>query len=186
MYYYKSNGGIAATQKPVSGAVEISEEEYANIKANLIPETLTAEEAERSRPLTLEEVTRMVVAQTVNSLNPDDQTALRMVEFYPEWAKGTDYRYGYKVQYGWTLYRCLSDHTSQEGWAPDAAPSLWAEVIVSDDGSPLPWKQPNSTNAYKTGDMVTYDGATWVSTVDGNVWEPGIYGWAKKEETKWK
>lgn len=145
--------------------------------------TMAAEEMERARPLTLEEVTRMVVAQAVNSLNPDDQTALRMAAFYPEWAKETDYRDGYKVQHGGTLYKCLSAHTSQEAWPPDAAPSLWAEVIVSDDGSPLPWKRPDSTNSYKAGDMVTHNGAIWVSTVDGNVWEPGTYGWVKKEET---
>ena len=26
------------------------------------------------------------------------------------------------------------------------------------------------------GDKVTHNGATWISTVDNNVWEPGVYG----------
>ena len=35
------------------------------------------------------------------------------------------------------------------------------------------------TNPYKKGDKVTHNGSTWVSTVDNNVWEPGVYGWEK-------
>lgn len=40
---------------------------------------------------------------------------------------------------------------------------------------------PNCTNPYQTGDKVTYNGATWISTIDNNVWEPGVYGWTKVE-----
>lgn len=36
---------------------------------------------------------------------------------------------------------------------------------------------PDSTNPYMTGDKVTHNGSTWVSTCDNNVWEPGVYGW---------
>ena len=43
-----------------------------------------------------------------------------------------------------------------------------------------PWEQPESTNPYMKGDKVTHAGRTWVSTIDNNVWEPGVYGW---EET---
>ena len=55
--------------------------------------------AERHRPLTAEEVTRMLLAQQINSLPLDDATALRSREFYPEWAPGTEYPAEYKVQY---------------------------------------------------------------------------------------
>jgi hypothetical protein len=27
------------------------------------------------------------------------------------------------------------------------------------------------------GDRVTHNDQTWESTVDNNVWEPGVYGW---------
>jgi hypothetical protein len=27
--------------------------------------------------------------------------------------------------------------------------------------------------------VVTHNGSTWVSIVDNNVWEPGVYGWEK-------
>ncbi|WP_270217645.1 carbohydrate-binding protein [Dorea longicatena] len=36
---------------------------------------------------------------------------------------------------------------------------------------------PDSTNPYAKGDKVTHNGKTWISTADGNVWEPGVYGW---------
>ena len=39
------------------------------------------------------------------------------------------------------------------------------------------WEQPDSTNPYAKGDKVTHNGKTWISTADGNVWEPGVYGW---------
>ena len=38
-------------------------------------------------------------------------------------------------------------------------------------------------DAYMTGDKVWYperDTDVWVSTVDGNVWQPGVYGWDKE------
>lgn len=40
------------------------------------------------------------------------------------------------------------------------------------------WKQPlGYADAYKKGDKVTYNGKNWVSTIDGNVWAPGVSGW---------
>ena len=49
------------------------------------------EAQERTRPLTAEEVTALLIKQQINTLSVDDNTALRMVEFYPEWASGTAY-----------------------------------------------------------------------------------------------
>ena len=46
------------------------------------------------------------------------------------------------------------------------------------------WKQPtHAGDAYKKGDVVTHDGAEWVSTVTPNVWEPGVSGWHRQAET---
>ena len=147
------------------------------------PVEITAEEvsametAERSRPLTAEEVSRMLIASQINSLAVDDSTALRMREFYPLWEAGQDYTAGFRLRYGGLLYKVLQAHTSQETWAPDAAPSLFAKVLIPDENVIPEWEQPESTNAYSKGDKVTHKGKTWVSDVDSNVWEPGIYGW---------
>lgn len=138
-----------------------------------------AEKIERTRPLTAEEVTALLIKQQINTLSVDDNIALRMVEFYPEWAAGQDYTAGYKVQHGGKLWRCVQDHTSQDGWEPESAPSLWAKVLIPDETVVPEWEQPDSTNPYNAGDKVTHNGKTWVSDVDNNVWEPSVYGWSE-------
>ena len=43
---------------------------------------------------------------------------------------------------------------------------------------PEPWVAPTGAHdAYQTGDRVTHQGQTWESTIDANVWEPGVHGW---------
>lgn len=99
--------------------------------------------AEKKRPMTTEEVTAMLIRQQINTLTVDDNTALRMVEFYPEWAAGVDYSTGHKVQRGGKLWRCVQAHTSQAGWEPSTATaSLWEEICETHDGTladPIPY-----------------------------------------------
>lgn len=139
-------------------------------------------EQERTRPLTAEEVTILLIKHQINTLSVDDNIALRMVEFYPEWATDTAYPAGYKVQHGGKLWRCLQNHTSQDGWEPESAPSLWAKVLIPDETVVPEWEQPDSTNPYSAGDKVTHNGKTWVSNIDNNVWEPGVYGWTEQSD----
>ena len=134
---------------------------------------------EKSIPLTESEVTRMLIAQQINTISVDDNTALRMREFYPDWAAGQDYQVGFKVQRGGALYKVLQAHTSQTGWEPENAPSLWAKVLIPDETVIPEWEQPDSTNPYSKGDKVTHNGKTWISDIDNNVWEPGVYGWTE-------
>lgn len=109
-----------------------------------------------------------------------DETALTAVELFPAWAVGKAYAVGDRVQYNGALYKCVQAHTSQADWTPPAAPSLFAEVLPGQGGTGIgEWKQPDSTNPYQKGDKVTHNGKTWVSTVDDNVWEPGVYGWTE-------
>lgn len=108
-----------------------------------------------------------------------DSEALEVVTLYPEWAAGVDYPAGYKTQYGGKLWRCLQAHTAQTGWEPENAPSLWAKVLIPDETAMPEWEQPDSTNPYSAGDKVTHNGKTWVSDIDNNVWEPGVYGWTE-------
>ena len=106
-----------------------------------------------------------------------DDEALTAAALYPAWSAQDTYDAGERVRFDGTLYKCLQPHAAQADWTPTAAPSLWAKVLVSDTGEALPWEQPESTNPYMKGDKVTHGGKTWVSTVDNNVWEPGVYGW---------
>ena len=114
-----------------------------------------------------------------------DEDAAKLMErggkaFWPEWDASAAYAVGDRAVYGGLLWRCLQAHVAQATWTPTDAPSLWTRVLTSDSGEPLPWMQPESTNPYMKGDKVTHAGKTWVSTIDNNVWEPGVYGW---EET---
>ena len=37
-------------------------------------------------------------------------------------------------------------------------------------------------DAYGAGDKVSHNGKHWTSGINGNVWEPGVYGWTKEED----
>ena len=92
-------------------------------------------------------------------------------------AVGVSYPKDYYLTHNGKLYKVLQAHTSQTDWAPDAAPSLFAEVLPGQDGTEIgEWVQPGSTNPYMAGDQVTHNGKTWESLIDDNVWEPGAQG----------
>ncbi len=108
-----------------------------------------------------------------------DEQALSVPVLYPAWRSGVAYTAGQRLLYNSVLYKVLQDHTSQDDWTPDAAPSLFAKVLIPDETVIPEWEQPDSTNPYSAGDKVTHNSKTWVSDVDNNVWEPGVYGWTK-------
>lgn len=110
-----------------------------------------------------------------------DETALTGVELFPMWAIGRAYAVDDRVQHGGTLYKCVQAHTSQADWTPDATPALFAKVLIPDETIIPEWVQPDSTNPYRKGDKVTHNGKTWISDVENNVWEPGVYGWTEIE-----
>ena len=108
-----------------------------------------------------------------------DELALQTSSVYPPWHDGHAYTAGQRVRHGGVLYKVLTGHTSQADWTPDASPSLFAQVLIPDAGVTPEWVQPESTNPYAKGDKVTHNGKTWVSDVDTNVWEPGVFGWTE-------
>ena len=138
------------------------------IDARLIAKIEEVEQKEQS----LTKVARIVANQVT-----DDVIALEIQEFYDEWQVGVAYAVGRYIRYKEVLYKVITEHTSQEGWTPDSATSLFAKVLIDPDGGVLEWEQPDSTNPYMTGDKVTFEGVTYISTVDNNVWQPGVYGW---------
>lgn len=111
-----------------------------------------------------------------------DEEALNAIELYPEWKSGVTYEDGKRVRYNGVLYKCITGHDSQDTWTPTDAPSLWTKVLIPSPTEIPEWEQPESTNPYAKGDKVKHNGKTWVSTIDGNVWEPGVYGWEEVTE----
>lgn len=111
----------------------------------------------------------------------DDTTALETLELFQNWQVDKTYEVGARVRYENVLYKCLQSHTSQSTWTPVDAPSLWTKVLIPSDEIPE-WEQPDSTNPYMKDDKVTHNGKTWISIIDNNVWEPGVYGWEEFNE----
>ena len=125
-----------------------------------------AEAEEKRRPLSLGEVQEMLVRQQINTLTVDDNTALRMVEFYPEWSAGQAYTAGYKAHRGGKLWRCLQAHTAQTGWEPENAASLWTEICESHDGTkydPIPY---NGNMALQSGKYYTQNNILYLCNRD--------------------
>ena len=122
---------------------------------------------------------RRVIEQLSQTLSDDE--ALKVVNIHPHWiGDGRLLETGKRVQYGGKLYTVLQGHHTQESWTPEAAPSLFAKVLTSEDPDVvLEWEQPDSTNPYKKGVRVIYGGGIWESDLDGNVWQPGEYGWTR-------
>lgn len=127
--------------------------------------------------MTRAEAEAMVAALVKLRESATDEQALSVPVLYPAWRSGVDYVTGQRVLHSGVLYKVLQDHTSQDDWTPDVAPSLFAKVLIPDPDVIPEWEQPDSTNPYNAGDKVTHNGKTWVSNIDGNVWEPGVYGW---------
>ena len=130
-------------------------------------------------PVSAEEVLGIIIEAQQEEMLPliPDAVIERMESWFPEWdGDGHAYEVGNLVTYGYVLYRCVQAHTSQSDWTPDVSVSLWAKVLADKD-EPQPWVQPESTNPYMKGDRVTHNGHIWVSDIDYNVFEPGVYGW---------
>ena len=112
-----------------------------------------------------------------------DAEAITATCLHPKWSgDSVQYTAGQRVQDDGILYTVLQAHTSQPDWKPAAAPSLFAKVLIPDPTVIPEWEQPESTNPYAKGDKVAHNGKTWVSDIDGNVWEPGVYGWTEVAE----
>lgn len=123
----------------------------------------------------------------VKTLELEDSEAMEVADLYESWTSkleskedavvGETLKYGVNDDGETQLYSVITTHTPQADWTPDVATSLFKKIGFTDDGTSI-WTQPlGSTDAYQIGDVVFWNDITWTSTVDGNVWQPGVYGW---------
>lgn len=134
-------------------------------------EAARAEAQERTRPLTSEEVTAMLLKQQINTLEVDDATALRMVEFYPAWSDiigQTAEKAGYKFICNGDLYKTIpANHTFAAQWVPgDGTESLYTRIDETHDGSrydPIPY---HGNMALENGKYYIQDGVTYLCSRD--------------------
>ena len=129
---------------------------------------LQYEAAEKHRPLTVDEVSAMLIKKQITTLAVDDQTALRMIAFYPDWENGKAYAAGDKLVSGGKLYKVLQAHTSQSTWVPGAAgtESLYTRIDEEHDGTkydPIPY---NGNMALENGKYYTQGDVLYKCTRD--------------------
>lgn len=130
---------------------------------------------------------RRAIQLFLSTLDPEKhtETLLEVPTVFPAYKVGHAYKIKDVFSYGTNavgdpqLYQVLQAHTSAEQWPPDTATSLYKKIGVSSGGYPE-WVQPlGATDAYNKGDIVSYKGGLYRSTIDNNVWAPDAYpaGW---------
>ena len=149
------------------------------VSRELTPEEITsmqdaaeqAEAEEKRLPLSFPEAHEMLVRQQINTLEVDDQTALRMVEFYPAWSDiigQTAEKAGYKFTYNGDLYKTIpTNHTFAAQWVPGVGTeSLYTRIDETHDGTladPIPYE---GSMALVSGKYYRQDGVTYLCNRD--------------------
>lgn len=145
-------------------------------------DSVKAMSAERSYKEQRENAAAIAFVVLAESGQIDDVTASEQSALFAGWEPGINYTSGSLRQYDGILYRCVQAHTSQEGWEPPAAASLWSATADPAEEWPA-WSQPiGAHDAYSAGAKVSHGKKHWTSDTDGNVWEPGVYGWTEVTE----
>jgi len=120
-----------------------------------------------------------------NLLNEfDDETASEYKVLFKNWEPDIQVTQGERYKYNNVLYKVLQSHTTQRGWEPEIATSLFAVILTSQEPETYnEWVQPDSTNPYMMGDRVIFLGKIYESIINNNIWSPIAYpaGWMELE-----
>lgn len=130
----------------------------------------------------LMEVSSLVFVKMAEDGTLDDVTISEHPSLFPTWTPNWTGKAGTILMDEGKLYRSIHDITNTaQNTKPSETPSMW--TTISDPTQEYPeWVQPiGAHDAYANGDKVSHADKNWVSTVDGNVWEPGVYGWEVAE-----
>lgn len=129
--------------------------------------------AERHRPLSESEVSRMIITQQINTLDVDDQTALRMMAYYPAWEDLCKQsviaeKAGYKFTYGGKLWKTVPpNYTFVPHYVPGVGTeSLFERIDETHDGSeydPIPYE---GNMKLENGKYYTQDGVIYLCIRD--------------------
>lgn len=95
-----------------------------------------------------------------------------------DWASMTDVEIAQELDAGYAEQGRRRDLAA----IPEQMDALNKAYLDTEGTSPgEPWRQPQgSHDAYPLDWTVTHNGKTWRSLVAGNVWEPGVSGWAEE------
>lgn len=141
---------------------------------------------DKQKKLFLAQQTARAVQLFAGNLNLTETEAMEIADLYEPWMPGKKYpvdkilKFGVNQDGETQLYRVITEHTSQADWQPNTTPSLFKPIGFTDEGVSI-WTQPlGAHDAYHKGDIVSHNGQLWVSDIDANTYEPGIYGWSIK------
>lgn len=135
-----------------------------------IADASKAKREQEQSPASPEEVLRLLVEPTINTLALDGNTALRCLSYHPEWSNLCKSSYkaekkGYRFQHDGKLYETVqTDFTFQEQWVPgtDGTASIysrveWQHAGTVNDPIPVPDTVPPESFTYIIGKV--YDEA---------------------------
>lgn len=150
---------------------DMTKEELSQMEADAIK----AELAEKSRPLTTDEATRIFLARNINTIITDDATASRAVELHPEMQyDGKPIPAKTRIKWGGKLKRAAVDLWDTEENNPANAPALWEDVEYRDGFRIIP-ETITATLAFSMDEYGWWNDKLYRSKVNGNVYNPTVY-----------
>lgn len=145
------------------------------LSAGIIHAAATAPRQRLARSLTPAQVTHVVTNAPTSA-----KVSVPQMFMARAWTNGVAYAVADPVTHGGAIYLCVQAHRSQNDWSPPVVPALWRQIrAAGESAATIPaWVQPlGAHDAYAKGSKVTYKGKTYESTINANVWAPGVYGW---------
>jgi len=110
--------------------------------------------------------------------NQTDETLIDNKAAFEFWRAGINAEKDKIYRYGDDIYKCIQPHTTQDDWTPDKVPALFVKISLEEYPE---WVQPaGAHDAYMKGAKVSRNSKHWISDVDNNIWEPGVYGWSEE------
>lgn len=146
-----------------------------------IPEDYVPPKTLADRVNEIEQATAISFSTMAENGDIQEDVASNYPDLFKDWESGVSYSVGNLRSYEDVLYKCVQAHTSQDGWEPDIAVSLWSKAGDPTEEWPE-WVQPTGAHdAYAKGAKVSHLGKHWISDIDANVYEPSVSSWSEVE-----
>ena len=126
-----------------------------------------------------EKARKMRAAMETAAVSLDDATASTAPELFPRLkGDGSLVKAGTRICWGGTLKRAAVDLWDNAENTPDAAPTLWEDLLYRDGIRIIP-ETITVGLAFAKGEQGWWGDVLYASTLDNNVWTPEAYpaGW---------
>lgn len=127
------------------------------------------------------EISSIVFVKLAEKGELDEAVITDHPKLFIEWDENWTGKAGAIVACEGGLFRSIHDiTTTAQNTKPSETPSMWTRIGNPQDEYPT-WYQPTGAHdGYSMGDKVSHNDKHWKSTVNNNVWEPGVYGWEEQ------